>query len=313
MLSMHIDPLPGVQRDNLGKALSEQANRLQDAKNVHGSAADRLLAYLRWATDAGRALSTMLRQEDVRRLVLTDQFRLLLSAGPGLIGADNERQRTLNGLVIAETDARTADLEAAGQDLERRIQRWAFTGICVMADTNFYMEHQDRFDEIDFRALLHGHTPEVLIRGHIRLLIPLAVIDELDAQKRRNEARQRARARCTLAIIDGLFPKPDAQADLWPTKDKQRIGDPITAELLFDPPNHVRLPRTDEEIIDRLIATEPVAGRDIYLITYDTNMSMRARRAGVHVVKLVEPEKPPSRRQERRDKTAAGSPSRLQQ
>jgi hypothetical protein len=60
----------------------------------------------------------------------------------------------------------------------------------------------------------------------------------------------------------------------------------ITIELIFDPPGHVRLPINDDEIIDRVLAIEPLTDRKVTLLTYDTGQSTRARNAGLQVVKL---------------------------
>ncbi|MEH0986253.1 hypothetical protein [Micromonospora sp. CPCC 205556] len=42
----------------------------------------------------------------------------------------------------------------------------------------------------------------------------------------------------------------------------------------------------DEEIIDRALSTELLAGRPVTVVTYDTGMAMRAKAAGLQVVKL---------------------------
>lgn len=60
----------------------------------------------------------------------------------------------------------------------------------------------------------------------------------------------------------------------------------ITIELVFDPPGHTRLPINDDEIIDRALAIEALAGGTVTLLTYDTGQSTRARSAGLKVVKL---------------------------
>ncbi len=63
----------------------------------------------------------------------------------------------------------------------------------------------------------------------------------------------------------------------------------ISVELLFDPPEHARLPVNDDEIIDRLMAAQSLAGRPVTLITYDTNQSFKARAAGLRVIRLAMP------------------------
>jgi len=44
----------------------------------------------------------------------------------------------------------------------------------------------------------------------------------------------------------------------------------VTVKLVFDPPGRVRLPINDHEIIDRPLAVEPLADREVTLLTYDT-------------------------------------------
>jgi len=63
----------------------------------------------------------------------------------------------------------------------------------------------------------------------------------------------------------------------------------VTIELVFDQPGHVQLPTTDDEIIDRILAIQPLAGRNITLLTYDTGQSTRARNVGLQVKKLASP------------------------
>jgi hypothetical protein len=63
----------------------------------------------------------------------------------------------------------------------------------------------------------------------------------------------------------------------------------VTIEIVFDPPGHVRLPIGDDEIVDRCLAIEPLAGRKVTLLTYDTGQSTRARAAGLAVKKLTTP------------------------
>ncbi|WP_396888702.1 PIN domain-containing protein [Micromonospora reichwaldensis] len=51
----------------------------------------------------------------------------------------------------------------------------------------------------------------------------------------------------------------------------------------------------DDEIIDRILACQPLAGRPITLITYDTHMSTKARAHGIPVIS----QNSPSRRSRR--------------
>jgi hypothetical protein len=66
----------------------------------------------------------------------------------------------------------------------------------------------------------------------------------------------------------------------------------VTIEIVFAPPGHVRLPITDDEIISRILAVEPLAARNVTLVTYDTGQSTRGRTAGFRRSKLDKPAEP---------------------
>ncbi|MGH3124112.1 MAG: hypothetical protein ACRDND_24260 [Streptosporangiaceae bacterium] len=51
------------------------------------------------------------------------------------------------------------------------------------------------------------------------------------------------------------------------------------------------MPINDDEIIDRILVIQALAGREVTLVTYDTGQSTRARAAGLRVRKLNQPEK----------------------
>jgi hypothetical protein len=44
----------------------------------------------------------------------------------------------------------------------------------------------------------------------------------------------------------------------------------------------------DDEIVDRAVAVQRLAERQVTLVTYDTGMSTRGRNAGLKVAKLTE-------------------------
>jgi predicted ribonuclease YlaK len=125
------------------------------------------------------------------------------------------------------------------------------------------------------------------------VLVPMVVVDELDRLKEIKDRHIRWRAGYTLAVLDRLFSKHAvSRAQLRNRVTKTEQG-PLIAplggvwvELLFEPPSHVRLPIADDEIVDRALSVEPLAGRPITVLTYDTGQSMRARNAGLQAIKL---------------------------
>ncbi len=284
---MLVSPLPGVDRKHLYETLD--AVRLK-VFNLYSSGPhdhyDRLLAYLDWTTDAVERLSSLVSSADVNRLVLTKRYEQLL-AGLGNFNT-SRMERLVNQLVRAELQQRTAALKQVVETLGYELQRWQVRGLPVVADSSFYVHHPDKLREADFAELLG-------VKGAaVHLMVPMVVVDELDQLKESKATHARWRARYTLAVLDELFQANTEQAVLHTPNAEERLttglrrGE-VTLQLLFDPPGHVRLPINDDEIVDRALAIQPLAGRQVTVLTYDTGQATRARVAGLRDVKLSMP------------------------
>ena len=143
---------------------------------------------------------------------------------------------------------------------------------------------------MDFNAL-----PLDIPGTRVHVLVPMVVVDELDRLKESKDPDVRWRAGYTTAVLDRVFRRTTGPTRLH-EEDASAVdqkGIPlrgeVTIELLFDPPGHVRLPIADDEMIARAQAVMPLAARKVMLLTYDTGQSMRARAAGLPVVKLAKP------------------------
>lgn len=121
------------------------------------------------------------------------------------------------------------------------------------------------------------------------VIVPVTVLDELDGLKLRGgDALRKWRASYTLAVLEDLFSQPAPQGILrQPTGDGTRGA--VFMSILFDPPRHERLPINDDEIIDRALAAQGLAGVPVTLLTFDTSQATRARNAGLAVNKLTKP------------------------
>ena len=142
--------------------------------------------------------------------------------------------------------------------------------ICV-PDTNALL-HYTRFDQLPWR--------ERVGRPTVRLIVPLAVIDELDNKKyaRREEFQQRARE--LLTLIDRYeTAAPDAYVQLQES---------VTFEVLPDEPDHFRAASTDQEILERCEFLAQVTGSPVTLVTGDSGVRINARARFVEVIKLGE-------------------------
>jgi hypothetical protein len=283
-------PRPGVSPDNLLKTLRDRCNEVGNLRGGGGpdkTAQDRIRRYLEWATATVRHLAYQISAADIDRLVLSPGYDRLLAAST-MIGTDIGTQRVLNGMVSLELDQRIEAFETTITALQGQMARWQGEGVFVAPDTSFYIEHDDKLQDADFRPVLGIQCEPV------HVLVPIAVVDELDGLKRSKDAHTRWRAGHTLAVLDRIAAgSPPGPGTLRPQEYEgpgpDGFAGQVTIEIVFDPPGRVRLPISDDEIISRIQALEPVAGRQIILVTYDTGQATRGRAAGLRVRKLGKP------------------------
>lgn len=285
---MLVTPLPGTDRDSLIDNLSTARNGADNLQGpFSGPTYGRLVAYLRWATATARMLRAQIRQVDVDRLVLTRRHdSLLAGASSGLAGSHQES--FLNDLISLELAERVADFNETIAALTDRRDRWSSRGVFVVADTSVYIQHDSKLLEWDVQQLCQVREEPV------HLLVPMVIVDELDGLKQTKEPHRRYRAAYTLAIFERHLPSGTGSAVIkeedYSALDSGGIPNGrVAVEILYDPPGHTRLPINDDEIVDRAVAVQLLAGRSVRLITYDTGQAMRARAAGLTVIKMRHP------------------------
>jgi rRNA-processing protein FCF1 len=274
-----VSPRPGVSRNDLLEVVRNLEFSVSNARVGGMTVLDRYNAYLAWVTEAVRMLRDRVSAADLDRLVLTQRYWALQSMVTAVVGP-------VGALVDTEITERVTSFGEAYATLDKQIQRWSRPGMFVVADTSFYIEHPDKIEEADLASALG-------VRGDaIHLLVPIIVVDELDGLKKHNNRHIRWRAGYTLAVLDRILTDGTGPA-LLREEDFSALnsgGIPrgeITIEIVFDPPGHSRLPINDDEIIDRILAIQPLADRKVTLLTYDTSQSTRARAEAVPVVKLA--------------------------
>lgn len=284
---------PLVDRGNLKSALDTHLANVVNARGFSGTAAAWLDAYLDWANDTAQALQNALRPEEINRLVFTPRYAALLAAaGTGLA---ERSPRVVNGLLRAELQQRAAAFEELHDAVHRQVSGWSQAAMFVVCDTDFLLHNGKTLGHIPFHRLIidAGNAHQVQLRqgrNAVHLLIPSQVLLELDKAKNTNR-ESRTAARVTLRTIDEWFEKPE-----WVYREQESSGASFggdsaqfSAELVLDPLGHVPLEVGDDEIIDRILACRPLAGRPITLITYDTHMSTKARAHGIPVIKPEQP------------------------
>lgn len=287
---MLVKPLPGVDRAAVLQGLEGVLTSLRNTVPVTGGPADQYNAYIKWVDLGANTLRHLVQPSDVEALVLTKRYWVLQSLVAQVVWQ-------VGMLVDAEVQERIKVIADAVDALKQQIYRWSDPGWLVVPDTSLFIEHASKLEELDFADVLGA-------RGdRIRLVIPMVVIDELDKRKTVGNDHKRWRAGYSLAVIDRVLQVPTGSGQLraadFSALDHGGIprGE-VRVEIAFDPPGHVRQAINDDEIVDRAVAIQTLAGRDVTLITFDTGHSTRGRAAGLKVKKLDQPrsaEEPPRR------------------
>lgn len=265
-------PLPGVPLQRAIDTLRHEGMNLQNLSG--GSADERLNAYHSWAPQAAESLERVFPPEQAESLIVTRRHDHLLGRATAYNTA------LVNHTISAEQAERVrafTEVIQGLQVLERHCAEMPRT--VLVPDTNIYLHNNKYFDELDWQDLLGQSEP-------IRLLVPLAVVRELDRNKRApgnkfvsssNPQPVRDRARGTAKRLRELFADHTAVQEL-------RNG--VSAELLLDPLGHIPVDDGDSEIIDRSLAAKTTSGRTVTIVTADGGMQFSARVAGLDVLAI---------------------------
>jgi hypothetical protein len=279
---MLITPRPGAHHNNIRQALN---NVHTAAKNLPGSSHNAfasLLKYLQWATESANILRSQISARDLDNLIFTPRYQTLLASCGTLAGTD--QQYLVRGLVDLEVTERVEALEAAIADFEAQTSNWGGRELLVVADSSFYCHNPECLRDADLHQILG-----VASATRIRLLFPIVVVDELDGLKEAGKQQARWRAPHTLGLLDEVL-RGDTFGVWRPEVADSRSGNVqgrISMEIVLDQPGHVRLPIADDEIIDRAVAIQALAGRPVRLLTCDTGQHTRGCAAGLKVTKVA--------------------------
>jgi hypothetical protein len=222
--------------------------------------------YLAWCADASRQLRQHFVSPELAELAERDQRDLTLG------GTTLTRPREFLDRSIDIWQARLNEAKRQFEALRPFVSR---AGQIVVADTSAFIEGV-YFTEVDWRALDGITSAEP-----VRLVVPIAVIDELDGLKRDRNARVSDRARSVLRALWELHgPSPLTAVQL-------RGRSAVTVEVLLDDSWHERHSNTDAEIIDRAVYTGELTGRSVLLVAGDNGMLYRAAAAGLKAVLML--------------------------
>jgi hypothetical protein len=273
-----------------GKDLAQLLKTAAGATHVSGGASEVVETYLKWAVDQIRMLQSRVSPTDLEHLITTRRYWATL--------ADPTSVLTMVDVVLNELHRRREVLEASAAALIQQADAWAprdgqFTNF-VLVDTNFWMEKgTEQLADLDW----HDEVSRASGRGapamqdELRIVVPLLVIDELDAHSHRRETRPKVLG-ATRFLYEALGDRPELSQLLRPASTSRGA---VTMQLLFDPVSHVRLPHNDDELVERLVALKEFLGhpdQQMFFLTYDGGAAFRASAAGLVARHAKTPSRP---------------------
>ncbi len=255
---MRVRLRPGATIDGAIKVLDTLASNAHNAVSNVVYPGEWQDAYVQWAAACEMELLTVLTREDVDRLFDNPRHRDI-----AVMPAAGHVRR----IIKSEIEAKAAALSAILAELEGARDRMRQAPGCpTVIDTNLLLECQ-RADYLNW--------PQVTGEQHVRLVVPLRVLEELELRKYDTKDRRRDVAREVSPWLDGLFPADDC----GPVQLRGRT----TIELLMADRPRYRPTDADEEVLDVYHEVRLLAGR-AKLVTMDRPMRRRAIAEGADVV-----------------------------
>lgn len=272
-------PARGVTAAHLADVL----NRTHDmSQNVLSTANDRrgqVDAYLNWVNDAVRMVRHVLRQEDVERLLLTRRYWATM--------ANPEVTPALLRAVHHEVDDRQADIAKARDEAAALSDHWAPHGNdsrVVVPDTGVFLNHRTGTGLGDVATINWSALGSVRTFDDVRVVVPILVVDELESlkDKRKDDIGKQARR-----AVNQLFDWFESRPSSWRVvKSRTAKSGGVTIELLPDERGHVRLPRNDDELVDRTVVLKDLQAAPVHFLSYDSGAVLRAKLAGLQAHRI---------------------------
>lgn len=236
--------------------------------------------YLMWVEEAEAVLRSLFRSSGLWRQLYSDRYWRIRQMDTG-------RPVRPMPLMTSEMTWHLDRLEAVAGHLREVHQNFQLPNGCaaIVPDTNVFA-HYRRYDEIEWQELATSKSA--------RLIIPLVVIDELDALSYRSREGGHTAAGVLRALqrLRGTAP-PHSPVEV-------RSG--VTLQILVDPPGHARRANADDEILTRVEYLSALVGDRILVATGDYSMRLRAQARGLRFLEL-----PGDLRLRRKDSSAQGA------
>lgn len=252
---------PGVESTFALRRVEELIGGLGDVRGAGGL--DHVLLaqkYLLWSETAEQVLRELFSDADLSRGLHTDRYWRIRDITSATLRAFP--------LVEAETWDQQRVLEAVREQLVHYRTQLSPTldERMLLLDTNVYM-HGKPFRQVAWNELVD--------EKRVVLVIPLAVIDELDKWKDKGSDA----ARSTLKDLDDLL-KPGAALSIQPIRANVRM------QVVDEPVAHERLEGVDDELVRQASYFSSLSAERLSIVTRDRGMRVRAEAAGLSIQML---------------------------
>jgi hypothetical protein len=224
-------------------------------------------AYLTWVEEVEGALVSMTEDPEVLSLLYTPQYwRIRELESDGSSVSDPRPYALVYSAVGRQTD----QLGRFAAELEQRLERTAraASGPIAVLDTNILLQYQP-FDQIPWE--------DVLGLPAVRLVIPLRVVEEIDAKKYGKQPDLGKRARNLL---------PALARRVGPAGAPAALDDETTIEVLVETGSRSRPGDADEEVLTTCLDLAQFSGKLVTLVTGDYGMTLRAQAYGLATASL---------------------------
>jgi len=214
-----------------------------------------------WADSVETSLTQVFTISSVLDFIQTSRYSHILNM-------DTSSPRVFP-TVYAELTRQAQRLTELANEIEEETQIFAAaSGQPIVLDTNAVLRTKS-FVTLDWATLVGGQEA--------RVILPLRVVEELDAKKYGDNEEFRRVVRRLLPKVDDLL---DAAGGRTAT-----LTSTLTIEILVPPGPRQKPSDADEEILEVCVQLHTFTGRPVTLVTLDTAMRTRARARGLHPVR----------------------------
>ncbi|MEU4243441.1 PIN domain-containing protein [Actinoplanes sp. NPDC026619] len=246
------------------RAIEVLQDRSREAGNVRNTVRDQLLSrYVEWVRQSEVEFRQLFADNDVIDRLHSQRHWHLRAHGRA------EDLAIGPGVFYEELDAQQQMLREVIETLSGFLHLADRPGEILVLDTNTIIHHRP-FNEVDWRT-------EADCR-QVRLLIPLLVLDELDAKTYASSKQLAGRAEKRLLLLDQHLEAAVNGGSV--------IRDGVTLEILRDPVDHRRHPDPDYEVLNRAEFVQQICGDTVRVISGDRGMRVRGISRGIPVQAL---------------------------